>query len=175
MRAGTSPSGKMKPLPGSKETMARTFWLLRTVAPAKPAALRVRDENSRPDLVEERSDRHRRFTCRIVRSYIRCHLPEVLIEASGSFENCTPGKKFGQMPTRKIPNHDLFIRDVAGMVADYSAASGMTTSRLVDQINRETAAQEYVLEPLASVGSGFPRLGELPVCHAGTRAAAYVD
>src|SRR5207253_5121733 len=43
------------------------------------------------------------------------------------------------------------------------AAAGIATSRLVDQIGRETAAHEDVLEPLAAVRRCLPRPRELQV------------
>jgi len=43
------------------------------------------------------------------------------------------------------------------------AARRAATPRLVDQVDREAAAQENVLEPLAPVRGGLPRPSGLPV------------
>ena len=79
--------------------------------------------------------------------------------ASGSRENCTPGKNG---PTPRRNGRTIAVHRASALIVLASAATCAAASRLVNQVHPEPTAQEHVLIALASVRRGFPGLPELP-------------
>ena len=139
--------------------MARTFRFMAAVSQPSPPLC---------ECVTRTADRSCRTTLRLRRAITFASNGPVSgvigrkywFSASGSRENCTPGKRSGQMPTRKMLNQVWS----SGVAADRSRQRCCVRHRragLVDQVHAEAAAQEDVLEALASVRRGLPGLREL--------------
>src|SRR5512137_2611566 len=100
---GTSPSGKVKPLPGSYETMARTFRLLITVSQPNPPPREWETSTPGPVLLNNAA------TASAITLVSKGPIFGVIwrknwFKDSASRGNWTPGKKSGQMPSRKKLN-----------------------------------------------------------------------
>src|SRR6266496_5342852 len=117
------------------------------------------NENRWPDLVKERGNCVRDHL-RIEGARVGRHLPEVLVQGP---------RVARELHSREIVGPDTDAENVEpGLLIGrrryrhwLGAAPRIATPRLVDDVNREAAAQEDVLEALPPVRRGFPRLREL--------------
>src|SRR6478735_7151097 len=111
-------------------------------------------ENSRPDLLEQGRDCFR-VQVRIKRSRIRCDLTEVLVQCLWLAGELHARKEFWPDAEAERAKPVLLIglwRDRGG----HRAAARAASTRLIKQVNRKTASQEYVLKSLAPVRRSFP-------------------
>src|SRR5512137_1876131 len=100
---GTSPSGKVKPLPGSYETIARTFRLFIAVSQLNPPPREWETSTAGPILSNNAT------TAPAITPASKGPVSGVIwrknwFRDSASRGNRTPGKKSGQMPSRKKLN-----------------------------------------------------------------------
>ena len=100
---GTSPSGKGKLLPGSYDTIARTFSLLIAVNQPPPPPWEWVTIIPGPTLSNNAATASdTTWTSNGPVLGVICR--KYWFKDSASRGNCTPSKKSGQFPTRKLPN-----------------------------------------------------------------------
>src|SRR5512141_2203622 len=117
-------------------------------------------ENPRPDLLEQRRD-HVRVQGGIEGARIGSDLAEVLVQRLRVAGELHAWEKVRPDAKAERAEPVLLVRRGRDR-SSQRAATRTAASRLVDHVNRETATQEDVLEALAPIRRGFPRLRELP-------------
>ena len=118
------------------------------------------DEDSRADLVEQGSIGIR-IDLEIYRADGGCHLTEILVERLRVTAELYTLEVIRPNAHAEAVEPQSFVkgrRNGCGL----RAPSGIATAGLVNKVNRESFAQEDILEAFPSVGRGFPRLTELP-------------
>ena len=119
----------------------------------------MRDENSRPDLVEQRRDRvgdHRD----IERSGVGRHRAEVLIERLGVLRELNAREVVRPKTDPEHAEPQLLVGRRRDGALDH-AAPRVAAARLIDHVDGKAAAQKDVLIALAPVRRGLPCLREL--------------
>ena len=117
------------------------------------------NHNSRPYPVEQCSHGIRHYL-NVERAGIRSHLPEVLVQRFRITRELYAFKKVGPVPHAEVAEPKLIVscrRDGCFL----RAAPGISTSRLVYQVNSKSSAQKNILKSFTSIRSAFPCFGEL--------------
>ena len=128
--------------------------------PAWPAALRMRHQDARADLGEERGHAIGNQVC-IERADVRRHRAEILVEGLRLAVELDAVEVVRPNAHSELAEPELLVGRRLDRRLD-RAAPGITAPRLVDEIGRVTPAQEDVLEALAPVRRRLPGLRELP-------------
>lgn len=128
--------------------------------PAYTAALRVRDEDSGSDSVEQRGVRIG-VERQVGRADVGCHLPEELVERLLAAVELHAVEIVG-IDTEAETVEPYLLVELRGERDALGAAPRIAPSGLVNEVGGIASAEKDVLEPLASVGRGLPCLGELP-------------
>jgi hypothetical protein len=148
----------MKPLPGSKATIALTFGFLIAVSqPAPP--LGVGEQDRRADLLKQR--RHGvRDHAGIVGAGVGHDRAEELLQGLRTALKLDLVEVVRPLAEPELVEEELIVGHRLEGRRD-AAVAGASPARLVSQIDREAAAQEQGLEALASVRGGLPATGGL--------------